>query len=83
MKIELHEAGMRIAFRVNEDQTVELVDFSAAADAADLKPLGPSRARASMVPTQMKPLRSSSRAVTWLWGRPSRWSKCRNPTVWP
>ena len=39
MKIELHEAGMRIAFRVNEDQTVELVDFSAAVDAADLKPL--------------------------------------------
>ena len=35
MKIELHEAGMRIAFRVNEDQTVELVDFSAAADAAE------------------------------------------------
>ena len=44
MKIELHEAGMRIAFRVNEDQTVELVDFSAAADAADLKPLGPNGA---------------------------------------
>ena len=37
MKIELHEAGMRIAFRVNEDQTVELVDFSAAAEAADLR----------------------------------------------
>ena len=27
--IEMKEAGMRVCFRINEDKTVELVDFSA------------------------------------------------------
>ena len=36
MLIELHEGKMRICFRVNDDKTVELVDFSAAANAQDM-----------------------------------------------
>ncbi len=35
-------------------------------------PEAPNRATPPvLVPTQRKPWRSSSRAVTWLWGRPS------------
>lgn len=37
--IELKEGGMRVAFRVNSDRTVELVDFSAIGDSNDLEQL--------------------------------------------
>ena len=45
--IELHEGGMRICFRVNENKTVDLADFSAAENGADMPPLdsGPSKTR--------------------------------------
>ncbi len=37
--IELHESGMRICFRINDDKTVELVDFSAREGSRDLPAL--------------------------------------------
>ena len=36
MLIDLHEGKLHIRFRVNEDSTVELVDFSALENTADL-----------------------------------------------
>ena len=39
MNIVVNESGMRVSIRVNEDQTVELVDFSAAPGAQDLPAL--------------------------------------------
>ena len=40
MIIELKEGSVRVAFRVNDDQSVELVDFSAIANSADMPVLG-------------------------------------------
>ena len=37
--LEFHENGMRICFRINEDKTIELVDFSACARGGDLPAL--------------------------------------------
>lgn len=39
--IALDESGMRIRFRVNDDGTVELADFSAAPDSVELRPIPP------------------------------------------
>lgn len=39
--ITLNENGMRINFRINDDKTVELVDFSAAKDSQDLRAIPP------------------------------------------
>ena len=36
MLIDLHEGKLHIRFRVNEDSTVELVNFSALENTADL-----------------------------------------------
>ena len=40
-KITLNENGMHIRFRVNEDGTVELTDFSAAPSTEELRPIPP------------------------------------------
>ena len=36
MNIQLQEGTLQIHFRINEDKTVELVNFSALSDSADL-----------------------------------------------
>ena len=39
--ITLDENSMHIRFRINDDDTVELVDFSAVENSKDLRPISP------------------------------------------
>lgn len=39
MNIVINESGMRVSFRINDDLSIELADFSAAANSADILPL--------------------------------------------